>query len=82
MKALISPVQVFPKTATKLYINNVSVQLGQSASFQWWLQTNDNELLTNGVITIEGQDYLSWNDDTYLYNYAANQIGVTITGME
>lgn len=82
MKAIITPVQVFPTTATKLYINNVCVNLGDSVSLQWWLQNSSDESLTNGVVNISGSDYLLWNDDNYLYIYVANQIGVTINSME
>jgi len=82
MKAIITPVQVFPTTATKLYINNVCVNLGDSVSFQWWLQTSNDESLTSGTINVNGSDYQAWSDDQYLYNYTANQIGVTIISME
>ncbi len=82
MKANITPVSVFPSTAQKLYINNVFVNLGESVSFQWWLQDLDDKPLTTGTINISGSDYLLWNDDNYLYNYTATQIGVSIISME
>jgi hypothetical protein len=81
MKANINPVSVFPSTAQKLYINNVFVNLGESVSFQWWLQDVDDKPLTTGTINISGSDYNLWNDDNYLYIYTANKIGVIITTM-
>ena len=46
MFATIEPVSVFPSTATVLYINNVNVQPGASASYQWWLQSAERANLT------------------------------------
>jgi len=82
MKAIIKPVQVFPTTATKLYINNVCVNLGDSVSLQWWLQNSNDESLISGVVNISGPDYLLWNNDNYLYDYVSGQIGVEILSME
>jgi hypothetical protein len=79
MYATIEPVSVFPSTATVLYINNVNVQPGASASYQWWLQSAERVSLTTGSINLTGDAYAAWgNDDDYLYTYTAAQLGLTI----
>jgi len=79
MFATIEPVTVFPSTATVLWINNVNVQPGTSASYQWWLQDAERANLTTGTINLTGDAYAAWgNDDDYLYTYTAQQLGLTI----
>jgi hypothetical protein len=79
MFATIEPVQVFPSTATVLYINNVNVQPGTSASYQWWLQDAQRANLTTGTVNLTGDAYAAWGtDDDYLYTYTAAQLGLTI----
>jgi hypothetical protein len=79
MFATIEPVSVFPSTATVLFINNVNVQPGTSASYQWWLQSAERANLTTGTINLTGDAYAAWGtDDDYLYTYTAAQLGLTI----
>ena len=79
MYATIEPVTVFPSTATVLWINNVNVQPGTSASYQWWLQSAERGNLTTGTINLTGDAYAAWGtDDAYLYTYTAAQLGLTI----
>ena len=79
MYATITPVPVFPSTATVLFINNVTVQPGASASYQWWLQSAERGSLTTGSINLDGAAYAAWGtDDEYLYTYTAGVLGLTI----
>jgi hypothetical protein len=79
MYAIIQPVTVFPSTATVLFIDNVNVQPGNSATYQWWLQDAERANLTTGTITLMGEAYAAWGtDDEYLYTYTAQQLGLTI----
>ena len=79
MFATIEPVSVFPSTATVLFINNVNVQPGTSASYQWWLQSAERANLTTGTINLTGDAYAAWGtDDDYLYTYTAGVLGLTI----
>jgi hypothetical protein len=79
MYAIIQPVTVFPSTATVFFIDNVNVQPGTSATFQWWLQDAERANLTTGTITLMGEAYAAWGtDDEYLYTYTAQQLGLTI----
>ena len=82
MYATITPVPVFPSTATVLFINNVTVQPGTSANFQWWLQNDSRGSLTTGTIALDGAAYAAWGaDDDYLYTYTAAQLGLTIVAI-
>ena len=79
MFATIEPVTVFPSTATVLFINNVNVQPGTSASYQWWLQDAQRANLTTGTVNLTGDAYAAWgSNDEYLYTYTAQQLGLTI----
>jgi hypothetical protein len=79
MYAIIQPVTVFPSTATVLSIDNVNVQPGTSATYQWWLQDAERANLTTGTTTLMGEAYAAWGtDDEYLYTYTAQQLGLTI----
>ena len=82
MYATIQPVTVFPSTATVLYINNVNLQPGTSASYQWWLQSAERANLTTGTITLTGDAYAAWGaNDEYLYTYTAQQLGLVIVSI-
>ena len=79
MHATITPVSVFPSTATVLFINNVTVQPGASANFQWWLQNDSRGSLTTGTLSLDGAAYAAWGaDDEYLYRYSAETLGLVI----
>lgn len=79
MYATIEPVSVFPTTATVLFVNNVTVYPGTSASYQWWLQSAERGNLTAGTITLDGAAYAAWGaDDEYLYRYSAESLGLVI----
>lgn len=79
MYATIEPVSVFPSAATVLFINNVTVQPGSSASYQWWLQNTERGNLTTGTVNLTGEAYAAWGaDDTYLYTFTAQTLGLVI----
>ena len=79
MYAAIEPVSVFPSTAAVLWINNVNLQPGTSASYQWWLQSAERANLTTGTVTLTGDAYAAWGtDDEYLYTWTAQTLGLVI----
>ena len=81
MFATIQPVQVFPSTAHVLVLSNPVVSLGQSAVFTAYLKdAPEGAYLTPGTtLTMEGSAYAQWGtDDEYPYQWAAQQIGLTI----
>ena len=52
--------------------------LNVSATFTVFVLNNNQQLYTK-QITLAGDDYKNWgNDDTYLVNYVAKQLGLTI----
>ena len=78
MYAKIKPVSTFNATGTMLFIGNVTVQLGASASLQWWLHQENGSPVHTGTLEILGAQYNAWDDDTVLYALVAAQIGVTV----
>jgi hypothetical protein len=81
MFATIQPVQVFPSTAHVLVLSNPVVSLGQSAVFTAYLKdAPEGAYLTPGTtLTMAGDAYAQWGtDDEYPYEWAAQQLGLTI----
>jgi hypothetical protein len=78
----ISPV-VFPLnlgTATILNAYCINDNLSDSATFYYALLSDSLAQLSQGNLTMEGQDYADWVTNDYAYNWVADQIDVTITG--
>ena len=81
MFATIQPVSVFPSTAHVLVLSNPVVSLGQSALFTAYLKdAPEGAYLTPGTtLTMAGDAYAQWGtDDEYPYEWAAQQLGLTI----
>ena len=81
MYAVIEPVPVFPSTAHVLTLDNVLVMPGSSARYWWRLRVDQGSPeLTSGMGALIGDAYSAWGtDDEYLYRYAAEALGLTIT---
>jgi hypothetical protein len=78
----ISPV-VFPLnlgTANLLNAYCINDNLSDSATFYYALLSDTQGQLSQGNLTMEGQDYADWVTNDYAYNWVAEQIDVTITG--
>lgn len=83
----ISPV-VFPLnlgTATILNSYVVNDNLQTSATFWYGLYSETTEgaigsQLSQGNLTMSGEDYLAWQTNGYAWDWIAAQINVTITG--
>jgi len=78
----ISPV-VFPLnlgTAVILNAYCINDNLSTSATFYYALLSDTQAQLSQGNLTMEGQDYADWTTNDYAYNWVAEQIDVTITG--
>lgn len=79
MHAKIQPISTFNAIATQLFVGNVSVNLGASASLQWWLHQDDGSPLFTGTLELVGDEYAAWgDDDAALFAVVASKIGVTI----
>ena len=78
----ISPV-VFPLNLGVASILNaycINDNLNDSATFYYALLSDTQAQLSQGNLTMEGQDYADWVTNDYAYNWVAEQIDVTITG--
>jgi hypothetical protein len=78
----IEPV-VFPLnlgTAVILSAYCVNDNLSTSATFYYALLSDTQVQLSQGNLTMEGQDYADWQTNQYAYDYIAKQINVTIVG--
>jgi hypothetical protein len=72
----IEPV-VFPlNLGTAVILNSYCT----SATFYYALLSDTQAQLSQGNLTMEGQDYADWQTNQYAYDWIAEQIDVTITG--
>jgi len=58
----------------------INDNLSDSATFYYALLSDTQAQLSQGNLTMEGQDYADWTTNDYAYNWVAEQIDVTITG--
>jgi hypothetical protein len=78
----IQPV-VFPLnlgTATVLNAYCINDNLSTSATFYYALLSDAMAQLSQGNLTMTGQDYADWQTNSYAYDWIAAQIDVTIIG--
>lgn len=91
MAKQIEPVQIWTngvsKTAEFLNANGNNVTLGVSAGFYWQLYTKvtdsegnevAGEAISQGNLTMQGDDYQSWNQDTFAWEWVAEQLNLVI----
>ena len=70
--------------ATVLNTYAVNVQLNNSATFWWGLySTVDGNIfntLSQGNLSMSGEAYTQWQEDSYAWDWVAEQLNLTITG--
>jgi hypothetical protein len=67
------------KTITKFTLDISQMTLNESATFRVSLFDANNNYIDATNVTLEGQAYLDWgNDDTYIINYVATELGFTL----
>jgi hypothetical protein len=67
------------KTITKFTLDISKMTLNESATFRVSLFDANNNYIDATNVTLEGQAYLDWgNDDTYIINYVATELGFTL----
>lgn len=85
----ISPISLWDngqtKQATILSAFAVNVTLGSSATFWYGLfSANESGLqgaqLASGNVSMSGDDYAAWQEDTAAWDFIASTLGLTITG--
>ena len=78
----IEPV-VFPLSlGTAVILNSYCINdnLSTSATFYYALLSDTQVQLSQGNLTMEGQDYADWQTNQYAYDWIAAKINVTIVG--
>jgi len=73
------------KQASILNAYAVNVTLGKSATFfysLWAIEEDGNKgsELANGNVTMDGDDYATWQEDTAAWEFIASKLNLTITG--
>ena len=58
----------------------INDNLSTSATFYYALLSDTMAQLSQGNLTMTGQDYADWQTNQYAYDWIATQIDVTITG--
>jgi len=64
--------------ATQLQLKAISVQLENSAMFYYGLYSENNNILREGNIFMEGKDYQDWQNDQYAWDWAATKLNLEI----
>jgi len=79
----ITPISIWDngqnKQADILNAFAVNVTLGISATFYYTL-SNEQEQLAQGNLTMSGEAYTQWQEDSYAWDWVAQQLNLTITG--
>jgi len=71
--------QTTVKTVTSFSVNVNNIVLFQSATLNVRLFDENNNYISTQLINISGEDYTNWgNDDTYIANYVAQNLGLQI----
>jgi hypothetical protein len=64
--------------ATQFQLNAINVQLENSAIFYYILSSENNSMLREGNLTMDGKDYQDWQNDQYAWNWAAAKLNLEI----
>lgn len=79
---VISPVKIWNNgveaTATLFNLSCVMDNLSNAATFFYQMLSDPNTVLTQGNINMMGADYEGWQTNEYAYNWAAQQLNLTI----
>jgi hypothetical protein len=81
---IIQPVNIWQNgenlEATLLNASNVQDNLDTSATFQYSLLDSNQNALSQGSLTMGGQDYIAYSTNTYAWDYIATCLNLTIIG--
>jgi len=64
--------------ATQFMLNAINVQLENSATFYYFLSSEDNIKLREGNLLMDGKDYQDWQNDQYAWDWAAAKLNLEI----
>lgn len=68
------------KQATILNAYAINVSLNNSATFWYGLMTDSMELLAQGNLVMNGEDYEQWQTDEFAWDWVSDQLNLTIVG--
>ena len=78
----IKPIQIWDNgkliEATKFQLNAINVNLENSAIFYYGLFSEDNKQLSAGNISMDGKDYQDWQNDQYVWDWAAIKLNIEL----
>jgi hypothetical protein len=79
-KILIQPATLTKtEEITNIKINIMSLELFKSVTIVVSLLNNNDNIIDNKIIKLEGNDYLNWNnDDNYIKNTVISKLGYTL----
>ncbi len=79
----ITPISIWDagqnKQADILNAFATNVTLGISATFYYTI-SNETEQLTQGNLTMSGENYQEWDADTFAWDWISGQLNLTIIG--
>ena len=88
MAKQIQPVNIWVNGETKTGVNFsvtcINDNYENSATNYWQISDADGQQLSQGNLTIDGQDYIDWGDqpamaiNEWIYNWSADKLGLTI----
>jgi len=68
------------KEATILNAYVVSLTLGVCATFYYCLLSDKQETLAQCNLSMDGQDYADWKQDSFAWEWVAKSLNLTMTG--
>ena len=76
MKILITPVSVYPATATQIEFLPAEIYYGVTAKSQYILQNAESQNLISDWVSMTPEQYQLWgNDDAYAINFILQTLG-------
>ena len=83
MYATIEPINYRVGSATRLVVRGIVVKLASSAFVDWAFVDENQKEYESGNTQLTGEDYQAWgDDDEYVYNWLATELGATIVNIE
>ena len=64
--------------ATQFQLSAINVQLNNSASFYYSLLSENNNILREGNLYMDGKDDQDWQNDEFAWNWAASKLNLEI----
>ena len=64
--------------ATQFQLNAINVKLENSANFYYALFSEDNAILREGNLFMDGKDYQDWQNDQYAWDWAATKLNLEL----